>query len=295
MILTFRYAILCTVGRKHMFSSIFTVKTDRPSGSSVWDKTDSEGEIHMKRRNRKRMFLGLGAAGIILLTVLIILAVRHFSADKVDTSEGLAVIKAAEKENVKDIEKKIQKLDAKDSQDESGTVNFKSQFASAVVMGDSITEALTEYDLLNASSVVSQIGVTLDNMEDQVQTVTEIAPQVIFLSYGMNDILSTNGNVDLFIDHYKKLIQELRTALPETTICINSIFPVSEAKSAEEPLFKKISSFNEALQQMCDENQLAFVDNTDIASDVYHEEDGIHFKIDFYPLWLRRMAEVAAL
>lgn len=249
----------------------------------------------MKRREKKRLILGLGAAGIVLLAVLIVLVVRHFSAEKVDTSEGIAVIRAAEKENVKDIEKKIQKLDAKDSQDENSTANFKSQFASAVVMGDSITEALTEYDLLNASSVVSKIGVTLDDIDDQVKTVTEIAPQVIFLSYGMNDILSTNGNAELFIENYKKLIQKLRKALPETTICINSIFPVSETKSAEEPLFQNIGSFNEALQKMCDENQLAFVDNTEIASDVYHEEDGIHFKIDFYPLWLRHMAEVAAL
>ena len=36
-------------------------------------------------------------------------------------------------------------------------------------MGDSISEAFTEYDLLNASSVVAKIGVELDELDDQIK------------------------------------------------------------------------------------------------------------------------------
>ena len=56
-----------------------------------------------------------------------------------------------------------------------------------------------------------------------------------------------------------------------------------------------IRDSNAALQKMCDENQIAFLDNTSLVSDTYYEEDGIHFKADFYPIWLKRMAEVATL
>ena len=41
--------------------------------------------------------------------------------------------------------------------------------------------------------------------------------------------------------------------------------------------------------------RLHFLDNTSLVSDTYYEEDGIHFKADFYPIWLKRMAEVATL
>ena len=216
----------------------------------------------------------------------------------VDTKEGLAIIKATEKENVKDIEKKINKLDTKDkleSQEASGEINYKSLFSSSVVMGDSISEAFTEYDLLNASSVVAKIGVELDELDDQIKTVADINPQVIFLSYGMNDVIATNGDTDLFIKEYKAVIDQLRKKLPDTTLYVNSIFPVSAAKQEEKPVFQKIPEYNAALQKMCDENQIAFLDNTSLVSDTYYEEDGIHFKADFYPIWLKRMAEVATL
>ena len=66
-------------------------------------------------------------------------------------------------------------------------------------------------------------------------------------------------------------------------------------KQEEKPVFQKIPEYNAALQKMCDENQIAFLDNTSLVSDTYYEEDGIHFKADFYPIWLKRMAEVATL
>ena len=46
---------------------------------------------------------------------------------------------------------------------------------------------------------------------------------------------------------------------------------------------------------MCDKLQIAFVDNSCLSLATYYEEDGIHFKSEFYPVWAERMAEVAAL
>ena len=244
----------------------------------------------MKRQKKKHVVIGAGAVAVLAVVTLIAEGISYFSAETVDTKEGLAIIKAAEKENVKDIEKKINKLDTKDkleSQEASDEINYKSLFSSSVVMGDSISEAFTEYDLLNASSVVAKIGVELDELDDQIKTVADINPQVIFLSYGMNDVIATNG--------YKAVIDQLRKKLPDTTLYVNSIFPVSAAKQEEKPVFQKIPEYNAALQKMCDENQIAFLDNTSLVSDTYYEEDGIHFKADFYPIWLKRMAEVATL
>ena len=176
----------------------------------------------MKRQKKKYVIIGAGAVAVLAAVTLIAEGISYFSAETVDTKEGLAIIKAAEKENVKDIEKKINKLDTKDkleSQEASGEINYKSLFSSSVVMGD-----------LNASSVVAKIGVELDELDDQIKTVADINPQVIFLSYGMNDVIATNGDTDLFIKEYKAVIDQLRKKLPDTTLYVNSIFPVSAAK-----------------------------------------------------------------
>ena len=118
----------------------------------------------------------------------------------------------------------------------NGNVNYKSLFSSAVVMGDSISEGFVEYDLLNASSVVAKIGVELYELEDQIQTAVNIAPQMVFLSYGMNDLVATNGDTDRFIQQYSAVVDQLRKKLPDATLYVNSIFPVSAAKQAEDPV-----------------------------------------------------------
>ena len=114
----------------------------------------------------------------------------------------------------------------------------------------------------------------MDERDDQIKTVADINPQVIFISYGMNDVIATNGDTDLFIKEYKAVIDQLRKKLPDTTLYVNSIFPVSAAKQEEKPVFQKIPEYNAALQKMCDENQIAFLDNTSLVSDTYYEEDG---------------------
>ena len=253
----------------------------------------------MKRQKKKFLIIVFGGFLVVAAVILIAKGIHYFSSEKVDTKEGVAIIKAAEEENVKDIEKKISKLEMKDKlqagETASGNVNYKSLFSSAVVMGDSISEGFVEYDLLNASSVVAKIGVELDELEDQIQTAANIAPQMVFLSYGMNDLVATNGDTNTFIQQYSAVVDQLRKKLPDATLYVNSIFPVSAAKQAEDPLFQKIPEYNAALQKMCDEKQLAFLDNTGLVSETYYEEDGIHFKAEFYPIWLRRMAEGAAL
>ena len=118
-------------------------------------------KIRMKRQKKKYVIIGAGAVAVLAAVTLIAEGISYFSAETVDTKEGLAIIKAAEK----------------------GEINYKSLFSSSVVMGDSISEAFTEYDLLNASSVVAKIGVELDELDDQIKTVADINPQVIFLCF----------------------------------------------------------------------------------------------------------------
>ena len=162
-------------------------------------------------------------------------------------------------------------------------------------MGDSIAEGFSEYDVLNASSVVSKIGVHLYELEEQVQQAADLNPQVIFLALGMNDVIATAGDTEQFLEQYEAVVAQLREAVPNAHIYVNSIFPVQDSAIEKEPELAQISEYNTVLRQMCDDLQLGFIDNTDLVQDQYYEEDGVHFKAEFYPLWADRMAEVAAL
>lgn len=92
-------------------------------------------------------------------------------------------------------------------------------------------------------------------------------------------------------DYIKSVNKELK----ETGAYINSIFPVSASAAEKEPALAKIADYNTALQEMCDGKHLGFIDNTALVQENYYEEDGIHFKAEFYPVWATNMAEVATL
>lgn len=250
----------------------------------------------MKRISRKRkrlLLIGACALVLILLVILAVQGIRRLTSPRVDTEQGVEYIKAAESEDITTIEQKISQLEQQDGGEDARS--YKEKFASSVVMGDSITEGFSEYDVLNASSVVSKIGVHLNELDEQVQQVKELDPQVIFLAYGMNDVISTAGDTDQFLEEYETLVDQLREEVPNAHIYVNSIFPVTDSAVKKEPELAQISEYNTALKGMCDEMQVGFIDNTELVEDQYYEEDGVHFKAEFYPIWAERMAEVAAL
>lgn len=250
-----------------------------------------------KKEINKRMWVIGGILVVVVLIVGIMIAegISGMKKKKTDTSEGLKIIEQAESADVTAIETKIGQLEAKDSKGQEDTRSLKEIFGSAVVMGDSISEGFIEFDILNTSSVISKIGVELDELDEQVEQLVKVNPQVVFLTFGANDILATKGDEKAYIEQYKVLIEEIQTKLPETKIFINSIFPVQKWRVEEEPLFEHIDAYNQALREMCDKLQIAYVDNTELVSERYYESDGMHFKSDFYPIWARRMAEFAAL
>lgn len=231
---------------------------------------------------------------MLLLAAGIVYGVTRLTSSGADTEEGIAYIKAAEAEDITVIEQKIAQLESQDGGEED-TRSAKEKFASSVVMGDSITEGLVEYDVLSASSVVSKIGVHLDELDDQVAQVKELNPQVIFLTFGMNDIIENGEDTERFRSDYEALVKQIQEEVPDAHIFVNSIFRVLDTAVENEPALERISEYNTVLSEMCTKLQIGFIDNTELVSDRYYEEDGIHFKAEFYPLWADRMAEVASL
>ena len=246
-------------------------------------------------RTRKRMLLlGGGAVLVLIILILVIRGISGIFRKEDDVSAGLAYIRAEESGDIAAIEEKISLLEKQDNNGED-TRSIKEKFTGAVVVGDSIAEGFLSYDVLNASSVAAQIGVHLDETDDLIGAVKELSPRIVFLSLGMNDIESTDGDTGRFIEAFETVVGKIEKELPDVHIFVNSIFPVREDVSKSRPAFEKIPDYNKALQAMCDEMQIGFIDNTELVGEDSYEQDGIHFKADFYPVWAQRMAEVAAL
>ena len=111
----------------------------------------------------------------------------------------------------------------------------------------------------------------------------------------MNDVEHTNGDADEFVKQYGAVVDELKKSVPGAHIFVNAIFPVQEKAVKEKPVFAEIENFNEKLKELCDKKRIAFIDSSELMSEEYYEQDGIHFKASFYPVWAEKMAEVAGL
>ena len=109
--------------------------------------------------------------------------------------------------------------------------------ARAMVIGDSTAEGLTAYGVLNSSSVVWTRGRTIQNMTEDLNPVIQYNPNVLFIAYGANDLLSWNGNVNGYINAYTTVLDYLASVLPNTRICINSVLPVSSEAKEKNPAY----------------------------------------------------------
>nr|WP_294493137.1 GDSL-type esterase/lipase family protein [uncultured Mediterraneibacter sp.] len=249
----------------------------------------------MTRKTKRNILLCASAVVIMILIILIVQGIRGLMNSSADTSAGLDYIRQEEEGNVAEIEAKISRLDAQSEGGEEVSRSLKERFAGAAVIGDSVAQGFAEFNVLNSSNVTAQIGAHLTQLDDQIESAKQISPTVVFLSIGANDVTSTNGDAGLFTDQYTEVLEEIRREMPEANVFVNSIFPARQKAIDKEPLLEKIPEYNAALKELCDSMNIGFIDNTELVREEYYEQDGQHFKAEFYPIWAEHMAEVAAL
>ena len=255
--------------------------------------TDRERALDVKR---KKMFFGI-ATVVVIITVAICVYLSRLAVGNVDVKKGTEKLKELEKIDIAAIEAEIQAQEEVERQADEEYKNrpLTEKFARAVIIGDSIANGFMDYEVLEASSVVTEVGVTLTSAESLIETTVNLNPSVVFLALGLNDITETGGDTEQFVENYRVVISALREALPEVKICINSIQPVQQKAIDKRPEYAGIAEYNEALITFCEEESFTFVDCRDLVQEEYYEPDGEHMVSDYYPLWGNRMAEVAKL
>ncbi|WP_027632229.1 GDSL-type esterase/lipase family protein [Clostridium hydrogeniformans] len=253
--------------------------------------------IKRKRKSKIRTIIILG--GVILVSFSSFIIARKYFKRKLDLNlieKGCLELKNLDNKNIEEIEGKIllsrsKKEESSIPENKERNINMdnKEYFSKDLFMGDSITEAMPYYKVLNDSSVIAKKGETTVKAHEYIDKVVSKNPERIFLMYGMNDLTLFSSSDD-FIKEYSNLIEKIQKNLPKTKIYVQSILPVEEkAVSKNKDLSRdRVYEFNNAINKMAKELKVNYINLTSTIEnkDNFYEPDGIHPKANFYSIWL---------
>jgi len=169
------------------------------------------------------------------------------------------------------------------------------RFENSMFLGDSITEGFAINEILPRESVLAGAGATAGFIYEDIDKLVEQKPENIFIMLGSIDILMPVADPkELFRSDLTKLINKIKDELPDSNIYLQSITPVTEEALEQEHRYDRIEEYNKVLKRLTDELSVSYVDVGILAqkNPALYAEDGIHFKKEFYLLWLEKLSEL---
>lgn len=186
-------------------------------------------------------------------------------------------------------EVKEKKEDKSDNKENNKTSSDENILTTSTFMGDSITEGFSFYELVEDKRVLANKGDTTEVAVSYVNQLKDINPKNIFILYGMNDLICFSKNED-FISQYEKLIEDIKKEVPNSTIYVQSVFPVASfGEDATNGITNtRIEEVNKLIVDMCVRQRVNYMDIGKLlkGNDNSFEPDGKHVKGTFYSTWI---------
>lgn len=177
-----------------------------------------------------------------------------------------------------------------------------SYFSDAAFVGDSLTQGLQLYDILD-TNVIANRGINLESIyqADKIRVaegytsvfaeLERVQPAKIYIQLGMNDI-AWRTEKD-FTRLYGELIDKVHDEFPDAELYIQSIFPVTNWYALEDNGIdnEKVVTYNQHLLDLCVEKGCHYLDVHSALIDengVLPDEaspDGIHLNAPYYKDW----------
>lgn len=201
--------------------------------------------------------------------------------DKIDTYQNDILNK--KNDNIEN--QSIEKMD----------INYSKYYENTIFMGDYITEALSEFGILDSYNVIANKGDTVVNALQNTDKLQGINPKNLVLLYGMNDVIAFDSNSseessNAFKEKYIELINSIKAVLPKTNIYLISPLPVMDNAVNTNPILtnENLNNFRLKVHEVATATGSTYIDLASVITekDYLHEQDGIHYKYDFYTLWL---------
>ncbi len=264
-------------------------------------------------KTKKKSIAGFAILIYFLIAILVIVILKFPTADRItddsgdvaEVKQGTELLSRYESQDTAAVEKEVRSVRAAVAQraalaasargESAGEADLSTAFAEAVVMGDSQAEAFEAYQVLPSQSVAATIGRSIVTADEDYQETVGRNPRQVFITYGMNDCLIYNGDVQKFIDAYSDLISRLQTDIPGVQVCICSIIVPSDAAVAKKPALAGVTAYNVALQQLAVQKGLVYVDASSLIRPELYAPDGLHMSKSFYQSWAYYMASCAGL
>lgn len=168
-------------------------------------------------------------------------------------------------------------------------------FDDAVLIGDSRVYGFMSYGFVPANQVLAAGGYTIQNIPEYLGNVALLQPEVIYLSFGINDMglnIGQEEGENGYAKVYTRQIQSLLEQAPQALIVVNSVIDATPTAVANSPRWNKVADFNRQIKQMCQANGWIYVDNDDLAqggtAPIYNA-DGVHLVSTFYEPWAKNM------
>ena len=175
-------------------------------------------------------------------------------------------------------------------------------FLDAAFVGDSLTQGLQLYDILD-TNVVANKGINLQTVynEDKIRVaegytsvfkeLERIQPKKIYILLGANDIGWRGENA--FKELYQELVVKIQEQHPDAIIYLQSMFPVTKAYSDTDNGItnEKLSLYNKEILAVAEANNAYYLDIASILADesgALPDEvspDGMHLNAPYYKLW----------
>ena len=177
-----------------------------------------------------------------------------------------------------------------------------SYFTDAAFIGDSLTQGLQLYDILD-TNVVANKGINLQSVyqEDKIRVaegytsvmkeLDRIQPAKIYILLGANDIGWREESA--FKDLYAKLVDTIQAQHPDAVLYLQSMFPVTQGYSNKDNGItnEKLTRYNQEIIAVAEEKGAYYLD---IASALKDETgalpdevspDGMHLNAPYYQIW----------
>lgn len=181
-------------------------------------------------------------------------------------------------------------------------------FKDAVFIGDSRTDGFHMFSGVKGGTYLVHTGLTIfdvvnqkavlgsgDNKYSVLSALKSKQYAKIYIALGVNEL----GWFDAqrYAEAFGKLIDSLRESQPDAAVYVQAIIPVNSAvcKSHSQPYYvtnDNISSYNDALAEVCTEKKTLFLNVSEALVDETGEppadltSDGVHFKKAGYQAWL---------
>ena len=186
--------------------------------------------------------------------------------------------------------------------EESAPVEL-SWFEDAAFVGDSRTEGLLLYTAVRPAGRLAYRGLNVQTAAtktfvkdgDKRSTALEALQKgrfsKIYLMLGINELGWRSP--EHFYTQYGLLIDQVRAAQPEAQIYLQTLIPVTAAKSAEGVYTNgKVQRYNEFIRTLAQEKEVYLLDVWSVFADeegslpAGQSSDGIHLYPDDYEVWL---------